>query len=326
MKAADAQRNRMCGLLPTFLVVIGTVVVACAATQVKDDNKGPDSKGVYPKVDFPTTDYGYGNAFHLLFSFDGDSKHANEWRHVSEKGIADDPRVQEFVDNFRATLAKYSFVVETTDFREARALGFLNEPVYRSGYRLADAEVTTEIRNGKPEKYYQWRGSDGQYTAGAFEDELAEIGDDLSARRWKFENTLRAVYGRHKPGIGYTDFLQLCVGNRSVAFYATEPRHFRHSELFRYGVMGIVARAETTPPQGLVQQVDVTISTQPNAPARPIDELIVEALNASLGEGEVVQFYPHSGLDEFGDTDERVQYFKENVVRSILIEEEQRKD
>src|SRR5690606_3729634 len=127
-----------------------------------------------------------------------------------------------------ATLAKHSFVVETTDFREARALGYLNEPVYDLGFRLDDAEETTRIRNGKPEKYYRWRGSDGQFTAGAFPDELPATGNDFGTDLWGFETSLRAVYGRPKTGIGYTDFLELWVSTRGVAFYAREPRNFRH--------------------------------------------------------------------------------------------------
>lgn len=316
MKKADhLQWKRPGALLVAALVFIACAIAACASPGIENGGAGN-----HPQTDFPITGYGYGNATHLLFSYDGPPELVNEWRRVSEKGIADDPRVQRFVDEFREVLAKRGFVREDLLWREEQALGYLDEPVYQGGFRLVDAEEITRFRNGKPEKYYHWDSIfDGGSQAGAFWDELPALGEDYSGKRWRFENTLRAVYGRPKLSGGYTDFLQLYVANSRVGFNATKARYVRNSEQFKYGVMGIVARADAKLPQALVQHVIVEISTQPDCPARTIDELIVEALNASLGDGEVVQFYPHAALNEFGDTDERVTSYMVGVQKAVLI-------
>lgn len=313
MKAPRSHENRARTVLLFVLISVGGAFAACTTPET-----GSAGERVHPRTDFPTTGYGYGNATHLLFSYDGPPELKTEWRRISERGIADDPRVQEFINEFRIVLEKHGFIRESSLWREERALSYLAEPMYRGGIRIADAEETTRIRNGKPQKYYQWRGSDGHFTAGAFPDELG-------TSRWQFESSLRAVYGRPDTDEGYTDFLQLYVAGSREAFYATDPRTYRNSQQFKYGVMGIVAQAGAPRPQALVQHVIIEISTQPNFPASLIDELVVEALNESLDDDEVIQLYPHAALNDFGDTDERVKYFADNITRSVMIEEVQRR-
>jgi len=134
-----------------------------------------------------------------------------------------------------------------------------------------------------------------------------------------FESSLRAVYGRPTGTGMYTDFLQLNVATVSSAMAALQPGIRRNSELYQFGVMGIITRKGDTMPSKFVKQIMVRIATRPKVRATPIDALVVEALNASLGADEVIQLYPHASLNELGDTDARVDYFAKLVSRSIVL-------
>jgi len=128
--------------LGATLIAIG---LASGCMVQEDDDIEP--KEVH-QTDFPTLDYGFGHQTNLLFSFDGSAEDASKWRNVSETGISDDPRVQRFVDCLRDVLKKQRFECETTLLREERSLGYLSEPMYRGGHRLAEAEIVTRERGG----------------------------------------------------------------------------------------------------------------------------------------------------------------------------------
>jgi hypothetical protein len=295
-------------------LIVATALVAACARPGGVSSTPSEGKQEYDLMDFPTLGYGYGHQTHLLFSFEGTEEQAGAMRWVSESGISEDPRVQHFVDVFRKCLRQQGYVHDPIRWQEESALGYLSEVTYSGGLRLADAEIEVRERNGKPEKYYRWRGMHGDWVAGAFLDELGV--------RIRATSSLAIVYGRQTPSGGYTDFLQFNVAAHVVGNAAVNPlRDGRNAQLYKYGVMGIIApRDSRAIAPSYVHNVVITVSSMRGGAATTIDGIVSEALNLALTDDEVVYFYPNASLNAFADSDERVQYYARTVTKAIVME------
>ncbi len=216
------------------------------------------------------------------------------------------------MNEFRKRLDHHGYVHDPIRWREERAFGHLDEVMYSYGLRLADAEIEWKERHGGLEQYYRWKEMDGDWVAGAFEDELGT--------RIPVTSSLAVVYGRRTPG-GYTAFLQLKIAASVEASTAGDPIFERNSQLYKYGAMGVIAPHEGRGQvPSYVQNVVITVSSARGGAAATIDEIVAEVLNLVLSDKEVVYFYPNASLDEFADSDERVRFYAQSVSRALVME------
>lgn len=265
-----------------------------------------------PTARFPLTDYSYGHQTHILFSFEGTPEEALAPCSVKDYGISDDPRVQKFVEALQAQLRERNYVRHRIHWRAEKALARLATPGFRGNLFLDDAEVSTIEFEGITTKQFMWRDLEGKPTSSAREDQL---GTSYLA----YEGTIEVVYAQQSVN-GYGFFTQLRVSAPLTPPTRAIPGvEMRNGNILKWGVMGIVvSRDQAQLPPGLVQRVSVSLSMQPGASSEKMDGLVAAALNQTVGPNELVQFYRHASLREFGDSDERVSYY-ERAVKSAQV-------
>jgi hypothetical protein len=260
---------------------------------------------------WPRGNYGFGHEVHVLFGFEGDAPDATVVRRAADSGIADDPRVQRFVDNLVALLVERGYVHHRYDRRPWEHIGDLSEVGYRN-LRVSAAEVSVVDTRDGPRKLYLWRDPTGNVIAGAFPEEL---GTD----KFRADSSLHVHFGQkgqHLGGYG----IKLSVLGAEEGPLAVPALDKRNAELLKRGVMGIiVSRDAAQLPPRLVKNVVVRLSSAPGVEPDILDDIAAAAINATLQEGEIFQLYRNVSKGSFGDSNRRIDAYVEGIPAAVLI-------
>jgi hypothetical protein len=253
-------------------------------------------------------EFRYGHQTHVIFAYDGPPEHAAELRHVADRGISDDIRVQRLVDELLLELENRGFgLADRWGTHDHVWLQSLSEP--RSLWGTLSQATRVPDAEGEEPFLYQWVDAEGGVIA------ISE----RNFRERSAKNRAAAQFGR-RGGPSAGNCVQLSVSSPREGPQAVNAIDKRNASSTIYGVMGIIVdRDKIQLPPGLVHNTVVSISARSMEGADVLDEIVIAALNRCISPREVVQFYRHATLKTPGDSDGRVAMYMESVRNAVLI-------